>query len=249
MAENKFPTEIIDLPSEGKLYPKDSPLRSGKLELKYMTAKEEDILTSQNLLEKGLVIEKLLEALIIDKNIKVQDLISGDKDAVLIASRILAYGPEYQVDVNNPVTGGVIQHSFDLSNCPFKKLPEDVDKNEFEIELPVSKYKVKFKLLTGHEEKKIEEELKGYEKIGIEVKPELTTRLKHAIISVNGDDTPQAINLFIENLLSRDSLELRKKINQLSPGVIMEQNVNIEGSLVKVTIPMTINFLWPSAEL
>ena len=93
MAENKFPTEIIDLPSEGKLYPKDSPLRSGKLELKYMTAKEEDILTSQNLLEKGLVIEKLLEALIIDKNIKVQDLISGDKDAVLIASRILAYGP------------------------------------------------------------------------------------------------------------------------------------------------------------
>ena len=157
MAENKFPTEVIDLPSEGKLYPEDSPLRSGKLELKYMTAKEEDILTSQNLLEKGLVIEKLLEALIIDKNIKVNDLVTGDKDAVLIASRILAYGPEYKVNVKNPTSGENIEHVFDLSDCPFKKLPEDVDENKFEMELSISKYKVVFKILNGHDEQKIEE--------------------------------------------------------------------------------------------
>ena len=95
MAENKFPTEVVDLPSVGKLYPKDSPLSDGKIEIKYMTAKEEDILTSQNLIQKRLVIEKLLDSLIITKGIKCDDLVLGDKNAVMVAARILAYGPEY----------------------------------------------------------------------------------------------------------------------------------------------------------
>ena len=94
MSENKFPSEIIDLPSEGKLYPEGSPLREGKLEGKYMTAKEEDILTSQNLIKKGLVIETLLASLILTKGVKSEDLIIGDKNALMVAARILAYGPE-----------------------------------------------------------------------------------------------------------------------------------------------------------
>ena len=93
MSEYKFPTEIIDLPSEGKVYSKDSPLSSGKLELKYMTTREEDILMSDNLIKKGMVIDKLLDSLIITKGVKESDLILGDKNAVLVASRILAYGP------------------------------------------------------------------------------------------------------------------------------------------------------------
>ena len=102
MAEHKFPTEVIDLPSLGKLYPKDSPLAEGKIELKYMTTREEDILMSENLIKKGVVIDKLLDSLIVTPNIKQTDLILGDKNAVLVAARILAYGPEYNVEVTNP---------------------------------------------------------------------------------------------------------------------------------------------------
>ena len=92
MAEVKFPTEVVDLPSKGLLYPKENPLSSGQIEVKYMTAKEEDILTSANLIKSGRVIEKLLESLIVDKSIKVDDILVGDKNAILIAARILAYG-------------------------------------------------------------------------------------------------------------------------------------------------------------
>ena len=133
MAEHKFPTEVIDLPSEGKLYPKDSPLGSGKIEIKYMTAKEEDILTSQNLIKKGLVVRHLLDSLIVTEGIKYDDLIIGDKNAVMVAARILAYGPEYVTEFIDPSTGDKITHTFNLANCPFKKLPTGVEKNEFEI--------------------------------------------------------------------------------------------------------------------
>ena len=102
MSEHKFPTEVIDLPSQGKVYPKDSPLASGKLELKYMTTKEEDILMSENLIKKGLVIDKLLDSLIVTKGVKQTDLLLGDKNAVLVAARILAYGPEYTTEILNP---------------------------------------------------------------------------------------------------------------------------------------------------
>ena len=159
MAENKFPSEVIDLPSEGKLYPEDHPLRKGKIEIKYMTAREEDILTSQNLIKKGVVIEKLLDSLILTKGVKSEDLVIGDKNAVMVAARILAYGPEYACEVTNPNTGEKLTHTFNIADCPFNKLPKDVDGNSFEFELPVSKQKITFKLLTGKDERMINEEL------------------------------------------------------------------------------------------
>ena len=124
--EYKFPTEIVDLPSGGSLYPKDSPLSSGKIEIKYMTAKEEDILTSQNLIKKGLVIEKLLDSLILTKGVKSDDLIIGDKNAVMIAARILAYGPEYTCEIVNPNTNEKLTHTFNIADCPFTKLVQPV---------------------------------------------------------------------------------------------------------------------------
>ncbi len=154
MSENKFPTEIIDLPSEGRLYPKEHPLSEGKIEIKYMTAKEEDILTSQNLIKKGLAIDTLLQSLIVDKDIHLDDLILGDKNAVMVAARILAYGPEYTCEVTNPNTGETIEYTFNLADCPFKKLPEDVKENKFEIDITNIKKKINFKLLTGKDEKK-----------------------------------------------------------------------------------------------
>jgi hypothetical protein len=245
--EQKFPSEIIDLPSEGKLYPKDSPLSKGKIEIKYMTAKEEDILTSQNLIKKGVVIDKLINSLILTKGVNSDDLILGDKNAVMVAARILAYGPEYSCEVSDPNTGKTIEYTFNLANCPFKKIPNNVNENNFEVDLPISKKKVTFKLLTGKEESIIEEELKSSNKLGTEVVPELTTRLRHTITSVDGDDSQKTINNFVFNLLARDSMHLRNEIKLVSPDIQLEQEIDIEGETVKVGIPMTVNFFWPNS--
>jgi len=248
MADNKqYHSEVIDLPSLGKVYPKDSPISNGKIEIKYMTAKEEDILTSQNLIKKGLVIDKLLDSLIITEGVKCDDLVLGDKNAVMVAARVLAYGPEYECEIENPNTGKTFSHVFNLADCPFKKLPDDINDNKFEMELPVSKAKVGFKLITGKEEKLIEAELKGIKKTGVQVSPELTTRLKHTITSVNGDGDKSVINQFVQNMLSRDSLQLRKYINNISPDIELVQEIELEGDTVKVDIPMTVNFFWPES--
>ncbi len=248
MADNKqYHSEVIDLPSLGKVYPKDSPISNGKIEIKYMTAREEDILTSQNLIKKGLVIDKLLDSLIITEGVKCDDLVLGDKNAVMVAARVLAYGPEYECEIENPNTGKTFSHVFNLADCPFKKLPDDINDNKFEMELPVSKAKVGFKLITGKEEKLIEAELKGIKKTGVQVSPELTTRLKHTITSVNGDGDKGVINQFVQNMLSRDSLELRKYINNISPDIELVQEIELEGDTVKVDIPMTVNFFWPNS--
>tara|TARA_R110000824_G_scaffold383815_1_gene577522 strand:- start:74 stop:820 length:747 start_codon:yes stop_codon:yes gene_type:complete len=244
--KQKFPSEVIDLPSEGKLYLEDSPLRSGKLEIKYMTAKEEDILTSQNLIKKGIVINKLLDSLILTKGVSSDDLVLGDKNAVMVAARILAYGPEYECQVTNPNTGENITHTFNLADCPFKKILDDTDGNSFEFELPISKQSVTFKVLTGKEELLIDKELNSIKNIGTQVLPEMTTRLRHAIVSVDGDTNQAKINSLSENMLARDSIALRKEMNRVSPDIEMSQEVDIEGETVKVNIPMTVNFFWPA---
>ena len=248
MAENQFPSEVIDLPSEGKLYPEGSPLREGKLEVKYMTAKEEDILTSQNLIKKGLVIETLLDSLILTKGVKSEDLIIGDKNALMVAARILAYGPEYACEVTNPSTGEQLTHTFNIADCPFVKLPKDVDGNNFEFELPVSKQKITFKLLSGKDERMINNELDKIKKLGTQIIPELTTRLRYLITSIDGETKQNVINSFVENMLSKDSLSLRQEITKVTPDIDLSQEIDIEGDTVKVDIPMTVNFFWPNTE-
>ena len=244
----KFPSEIIDLPSRGVVYPKDSPLSEGKIEIKYMTAKEEDILTSQNLIKKGVVIDVLLNSLILTEGITAEDLIIGDKNAVMVASRILAYGPEYEVELTNPETDEKFKHTFNLTECPFKELPEGVDysQNLFEMLLPISKKKIQFKLLSGKDEKAIDLQLKKTKKFGAST--EITTRLRHAIVSVDGDDTLAVITTFINNMLSRDSLALRQYIAKIAPDIVLEQDVDMEGELVTVDIPLTTEFFWPTSE-
>ena len=245
MAEVKFPTEVVDLPSKGLLYPKDSPLSTGKIEIKYMTAREEDILTSANLIKQGVVVEKLLESLIVDKSIKVDDLLIGDKNSILIASRILAYGKEYDVEI-----GG---RKIEVDLTTLKDIPLDesiVTKgaNEFEFELPATKRNLTFKLLTSGDEKTIDEEVKGYEKIhGIGY--ELTTRLKHQIISIDGDTKRASINSFVDNeFLSRDSIAFRAYVASIMPDVDMTSSyTDEEGNEKEFTVPMTVTFPWPNA--
>jgi len=246
MAEVKFPTEVVDLPSQGLLYPKDSPLSSGKIEIKYMTAREEDILTSANLIKKGVVIEKLLESLVIDKSIKIDDLLIGDKNAVLIAARILAYGKEYSVEYD----GQKIE--VDLTQLKDKKLDESkVSKgvNEFDFELPATKRKLTFKLLTSGDEKEIEKEIEGYRKIGDGIGYDLTTRLKYQIVSIDGDSKRASINSFVENeFLSRDSMAFRNEVSRIMPDVDMTSKyIDSEGTEKEFTVPMTVTFLWPSS--
>jgi len=243
--EFKFPTETVDLPSGGKVYPKDSPLSSGKIELKYMTAKEEDILTSQNLIKKGTVIDTLLNSLIVTEGITTSDLFIGDKNAVMVAARILAYGGEYNVEVTNPQTSEKFLHVFDLTSCEFKELPKDVDysKNEFQLELPVTKIKITFKLLTGDDEVKIDNELKSLKKIGQQA--EVTTRLKHVITSVNGETDRSIVSNFVNTMLSKESLFLRDEVARINPDIDLTQEVDIEGETATLDIPMTVEFFWP----
>ena len=247
--EQKFPSETIDLPSECILYPKDSPLANGKLEIKYMTAKEEDILTSQNLIKKGLVLDRVLNSLILTEGVTIQDLVLGDKNAIMVAARILAYGPEYECEIIDPNTGDKLKHTFNLASCPFKKLPEDFKKdNKFEIELPISKTKVQYKILTGKEEEAINTELKRVQKLGTQVSPELTTRLRYSVVSVDGNEDTAVINHFSQNVLARDSIFLRTEMQKNSPDIDLSQEIDIGGETVKVNIPMTVNFFWPGTQ-
>jgi hypothetical protein len=248
MSEHKFPTEVIDLPSGGKVYPKDSPLAEGKLELKYMTTKEEDILMSENLIKKGVVIDKLLDSLIVTKGVKQEHLVLGDKNAVLVAARILAYGPEYTVEVSNPNNlEQKVEHTFDLTECPFKETIDGVDysDNSFDFETPIGKNKVKFKLLTGVEEKLIEKDLEQSKKFGYNT--EISTRLRYTIIEVDGDNKPETITAFSQNMLARDSVALRNYIQEISPDIDLTSEIQIGGEAVSVSIPLTVEFFWPKS--
>ena len=248
MSEHKFPTEVIDLPSGGKVYPKDSPLAEGKIELKYMTTKEEDILMSENLIKKGVVIDKLLDSLIVTKGVNQASLVLGDKNAVLVASRILAYGPEYTAEVTNPNNPEQkVEHTFDLTTCPFKTLPDGVDysDNSFDYTTEIGKNKIKFKLLTGAEEALIEKDLKQSAKFGYS--SDITTRLRYTITEVDGDNKPETINSFSQNMLARDSVALRNYIQEISPDIDLTSEIEIGGETVSVSIPLTVGFFWPNS--
>tara|TARA_X000001382_G_scaffold109942_2_gene86305 strand:+ start:662 stop:1444 length:783 start_codon:yes stop_codon:yes gene_type:complete len=248
--KQKFPSEIIDLPSGGKIYGKDSPLYKGKIEIKYMTAKEEDILTSQNLIKKGAVLEKLMDSLILTPGINTKDLVLGDKNAIMIAIRILAYGPEYSTEVTHPTTDETITHKFNLADCPYKIVPSDVDysSNEFDFELPISKSKIKWKLLTGIDDEQINAELDAKKKLGSLQSSGITTRLKRVIIEWDGITDKAELSESIDNMLSKDSLALRNEITRISPDVEMKQEIEFpEGGTVEVDIPLTVNFFWPES--
>jgi len=252
MPETKFPTEIIDLPSKGYFYPEKSPLSSGTVELKYMTAKDEDVLTSQNLIAKGVVLDVLLANLIVDKNIKVSDLLIGDKNALLIAARVLAYGKEYEFEVFSPVTGEPTTHTLDLTTL--KDVPVDFSKmpkgqNEFEFSLPTSKRNIKYKLLTSGDVDDIDREAKSLNKIS-DIDRTLTTRLKSMIIEVDGSTEKQVINNFVDNeFFAVDSLSFRDYISESTPDIDLEISVDIDGEEVEITVPMTVQFFWPSSRI
>lgn len=239
MAEFKFPTEEVELPSKGLLYPKDSPLSSGKVELRYMTAKEEDILSNQSYIEKGVVLDKLLESVIVSK-ININDLIVGDKNAILVATRILGYGADYNVTINN--TKEVVDLS-KLENKEFDESSITKGKNEFSFTLPHSNTPITYKILNGHDEKKIERELKGLKKLNPNSLPETSTRLKYTLLSVDGDSEKKSVRDFVDNyFLARDTRAFREHLRQTQPDV--DLNVTLDSG-EEVSVPIGLNFFWP----
>jgi hypothetical protein len=240
MAEFKLPTETIELPSKGLLYPSNSPLSSGTIEMKYMTAKEEDILTNQSYIQNGTVIDKLLQSLIVSK-INYSDLLIGDKNALLIASRILGYGKDYTF-----MYGGR-EETVDLSQLSNKELDESLytkGLNKFNFELPHTGTHITFKLLTHGDEIKIQNEIKGLQKLSPNTSPEATTRLKHMILAIDGDEEQKNIRNFVDNyLLARDARAFREYVSQIQPDVDL---TFFPGSgRESINIPIGLSFFWP----
>jgi len=252
--KSNFPTEVIPLPSKGLLYPVDHPLADGFIEMKYMTAREEDILTSQNLIKQGVVLDKLFESLIVTP-VNYGDIYAGDKNAIMVAARILGYGNDYSVEIEDPFSDGEKQTvTIDLSQIEHKEVDFSLfenRKNEFDFILPNSKRTVTFRLMTHQIEKDVQAELKASNKTFIKtgVDKELTTRLKHIILAVDGERGRAAINHFVDNeLFALDSRALRKYMREISPDLDMKFTFisNATGEVKELDIPMDVSFFWPS---
>jgi len=241
----KLPTETVELPSKGLLYLEGHPLAGGTVEMKYMTAKEEDILTNQNYIRQGTVIDKLLQSLIVTE-LNYDDLLIGDKNAIMIAARILSYGKEYEFDLGNG------KQTVDLSIFEPKKLNENLYKkgqNEFSFTLPFTSNTITFKLLTHGDEKKIDQEVKGLQKIDKNNITEATTRLKYMITSINGSYERNDIRDFVDNgLLARDARAFREYYNTISPDLDLTFTYSdVDGADREAALPITVSFFWPDA--
>jgi hypothetical protein len=238
-----LPTEIVDLPSKGLLYPESNPLSSGTIEIKYMTAKEEDILTNQNYISNGTVLDKLLKSLIISE-INYNDLLIGDKNAIMIAARILGYGAEYKFNYSGK------EETVNLSEVNNKPLDESFytkGLNEFSYTLPTSGNEIIFKMLTHGDEIKINQELEGLKKINKDNSPELTTRLKYMIQSINGERDKKVIREFVDTaFLARDARAFREHIQKIQPDV--DLTFFPSGTKRSVSIPIGVSFFWPDVD-
>jgi hypothetical protein len=249
--ESKFPTEVINLPSKGWFYPEDNPLSSGILELKLMTAKEEDILTSRNLIQKGVVLDKLLESLVVNKNIKTDDMLNCDRNASFIAIRRLAYGDEYDAVISCPRCNTENKIKIDLGkmdNRPFEFEKYPKGQNLFEFTLPHSNKIITFKLLSKRDTDQIEAESKSWEKVSKDISKEITTRLKHVILSVDGNADKTFIRQFADGeLLSKDSFALRNHMRGM-PDIetTFEFSCNNCGKEGNEEMPFGASFFWPT---
>jgi len=245
-----FPTEIISLPSKGLAYPESSPLSKGEITIKLMTAKEEDILTSANLVKKGVHLDKLLESVVVEPGVNVNDLLVGDKNAILISSRVLAFGPEYEVTVNDPNENEQVKVTVDLSKIQIKEIDESKlnRRNEYEFVLPISKSNIKFRLLTHGDELAIQKDIDALQKT-TKASNEITARYRRIITEVDGNRDLGHISNFVSNrLLAGDSKALRKEISKFSPDLDLKFDYEspFTGEKEALRIPFGVDFFYPS---
>ena len=245
-----FPTEVITLPSKGLCYPQNHPLSKGEITIKLMTAKEEDILTSTTLIRKGIQLDKLLESIVVEPGVNINDLLIGDKNAILITSRILAFGPEYHVKINDPFDDEEVETVIDLSTIKIKEVDEEklTRQNEYSFALPISKIPIKFKLLTHGDETAINKDIEASQKT-MKQGNEITARYRRIITEVDGSRDFGTISNFVSNrLLAGDSKALRKYINEISPDLDLtfDYTSPVTGETEALKIPFGINFFYPA---
>lgn len=251
MTEFQFPTEVVDLPSRGWFYPEGHPLTSGRIELYYMTAKHEDILTSSNLIRKGVVIDKLMEALVATKGVKYDDIFVGDKNAIMLASRVMGYGKNYSCEVTCPKCSATSDHEQNLEDIEFKEITFDPDKkgkNEFEYTLPFSGKMLTFKLLNHKDEMNINRELEQLRKaVKNGIDPEVTTRMRYSILSVDGDRSMQTISSFVQVMPVKDARAFREYARVVSPDIDFTFDFECLncGHVDRLEVPITPSFFWP----
>lgn len=252
--DTKYPSEIIPLATKGWFYPETNPLASGEIEIKQMTAKEEDLLANQELIKKGKVLDKLMESVIVNKSIKIADILIPDKNAIFIAIRRLAYGDDYNVAITCPSCSAQNKVKINLANLAYKPFNFDEHpkgQNSFTFSLPMSGVIVTYKLLNQVDEEAIDIELAQIKKFSKENTGELTTRMKYLITSLDGSPDKQAIRKFIEEKLSaRDSLALRKHMKEHNPDVDMTFDFKCtECDLERrLDMPIGASFLWPDID-
>ena len=248
------PTEFVELPSRGLFYPPNHPLHNTDIiEIKHMTAKEEDILTSETLLKKGVAINRMISSLILDKSIRVEDLLLGDKNAILIASRITGFGPHYAVNATCPSCYKKADTTFDLreiqSTDIFAQEPEGVEVLEsglFAFTLPVSGVRVTVKLLTAADELDLQRHTESKKKLKKE--SSLITDLLKAIVVAANDHTDRAtINKFVDSVPMQDVTHLRKQYEKVKPDMDIKFDFEcpVCSYLGEVVMPMTAEFFWP----
>ena len=247
-------TEHVELPSRGEYYPEGHPLHGSEtIEIKHMTAKEEDILTSRTLLKKGLAVDRLLQSIIVDKRVKPDDLYVGDKNAVIVAARQSAYGDEYTTKVGCQACGETSSFTFNLSEHKLSH-PKDIEDPEFEatstgtfiIKLPKTGFSAEVRLLNGKDEKWLAKSMEQKRKARIG-ETTLTDQMRLFIVSVNGVKDRTQINEFINAMPAIDSRHIRRIYKQLSPNIDLTQDfVCIEcGAETKMEVPFTADFFWP----
>lgn len=249
------PTEFVELPSKGEFYSKDHPLHGqSSVEIRFMTAKDEDTLTSKTLLKQGVALERVLQNLLVDKSININDLLIGDKNAIVVAARASAYGSEYETKVTCPACASVSEQTFDLANIDFvetENLEEiGVTKSSdgtFSVLLPVTKVNAVVRLMTGHDENKLSNLKSKKNKVSKDSELSMTDQFKQFIVSINGVEDRNQISSFIENMPANDSRFLRLAYKRLVPNIDLQQyfECNSCGYEQEMEVPFTTDFFWP----
>lgn len=248
-----IPTSMVPLPSGGKIYPSDSVLHmQDHVEIRGMTTREEDILMSRALIRKGTVISELIKSCITTQGVDVQGLVGGDRNALMVAIRILGYGNEYSGNLECPKCEHKNDINVDLNALEIKTLdinPVELGSNVFSFTLPQSKAEVKFKFLTGKEEEEILATLEMKKKKGIQNDNVITTRLIHSIVSINGVTDKSKLAQFISFMPAIDSVKLRGYMDDIEPGMDMKFEFTCSNCdhYEVMPLPLGPSFFWPNA--
>ena len=249
----EIPYESIPLPSNGAVYPPSSILHNMKtVQIKAMTAKEEDILASQAFIKEGTVIDHLIRSCLVDKNINPSELTLGDRNAILVAIRITGYGTDYPVTTRCKFCNAFHEENIILSDLRIKRLeiqPDQDSQNLFSYTLPVTKKKVQFSFINSIKEKEKQQKIETLEKSGLGIAGEVTTNLEHVVHSIAGITDKTKIKHFIMNMPALDAKSLRKFIRENEPGIEMKFNYKCKncGSLNEdISLPILTNFFWPA---